>query len=190
MISYYDRKVEYSVKKNHTNKLVISAIFAAICFVTTCVLAIPSFYTKGYINLGDVSVLITAYIIGGGYGAVAAGLGSALADMSMGFYLYIPVTFVIKALMVLISAFFLKKADCTENKKTSAIWVVTGVLLAELFMITGYFIFELFLYKMGAFASILGSSIQGGVCAVISVTAIFAIKGNTFVKRIKNILKD
>ena len=57
-------------------------------------------------------------------------------------------------------------------------------------MLIGYFVFELFLYKKGAFASILGSSIQGIVCAVISVMAVLILKENTFVKNIKKILKN
>ena len=84
------------MKETSIRRLVICAIFAAICCVTTMVIAIPSFYTKGYVNLGDVAVIITAYTVGGGYGAFAAGLGSALADASMSFYQYVPVTLAIK----------------------------------------------------------------------------------------------
>ena len=177
------------MKETSIRRLVICAIFAAICCVTTMVIAIPSFYTKGYVNLGDVAVIITAYTVGGGYGAFAAGLGSALADASMSFYQYVPVTLAIKAIMVLISSFFFKKADKTGSKNKKTILIVTGVLLAEVFMMLGYFLFELFLYKKGAFASLLGSSMQGSVCSVISVMVILILKENTFVKKIKKTLK-
>lgn len=178
------------MNRTSTRKLVICAIFAAICCVTTMVIAVPSFYTKGYINLGDVAVIITAYIVGGGYGAFAAGLGSALADASMSFYQYVPATFIIKSIMVLIGSFFFKSADKAGSKKRENTRIVVGVILTEVFMLIGYFVFELFLYKKGAFASILGSSIQGIVCAVISVMAVLILKENTFVKNIKKILKN
>jgi len=171
------------------HKLVLCAIFAAICYVTTMVIAVPSFYTRGYVNLGDVSVLITSYIVGGGYGAFAAGFGSALADASLSYYQYVPVTFVIKALMCIISSFFFRRADKSKLPRLQAIHIGAGVLLAEIFMASGYFLYELVIYKKGAFASLPGNGIQACVCAVVAIVGIIFLKRNTFIKKIKNTLK-
>ena len=173
------------MNKTNTRRLVECAIFATVCFVITRLLAIPAFYTKGYVNLGDVAVLMTSYMIGGGYGAVAAGLGSAMADFSMSFYHYVPATFVIKALMVLISVFFFKHSERSESRFISVLLIAAGVILAETFMVLGYFAFELFLYKKGAFASLAGNCMQAIVCAVISVVIIIILKRSNFVKMIK-----
>ena len=53
---------------------------------------------KGYINLGDGIVLLAAWVLPLPYGLVAAGLGSALADLFSGYVVYAPATFAIKAL--------------------------------------------------------------------------------------------
>ena len=124
-----------------TRRMVLCAICIAVCFVVTRFLAVPVFYTKGYVNLGDVTVLLIAYIIGGSYGALSAGIGSCMADASLSFYYYVPATFVIKALMVLIADFFFEHAEKKSSKKLMFLWIVLGVIIAEVFIVEGYFLF-------------------------------------------------
>ena len=59
-------------------KLVLAALFAALCTVMTLVIQIPS-PMQGYVNLGDCAVLLSAWVLGPVYGGVAAGTGSMLA---------------------------------------------------------------------------------------------------------------
>jgi len=70
---------------------------------------------KGYINLGDGIVLIASWILPLPYGLIAAGLGSALADLFSGYVVYAPATFIIKALMAVVAyscyALFVKKSE-------------------------------------------------------------------------------
>ena len=90
-----------------TKKIVIAALFAALTCVATMIIKIPS-PLKGYINLGDCMVLLAGWMLSPFYGFLAAGLGSALADVFSGYFTYAPATFIIKGLMALI-AFFLYK---------------------------------------------------------------------------------
>ena len=60
--------------------LVTTALFVALNYVATSLLVIPT-PGGGYLNLGDTIVLLGAYLLGPVYGAVAAGLGPALADL-------------------------------------------------------------------------------------------------------------
>ena len=62
-----------------TRKLVFSGLFAALCCVMTMVIQIPS--PTGYVNLGDCMILLGALALGPVYGALAGGIGSALADI-------------------------------------------------------------------------------------------------------------
>ena len=82
-----------------TLKLVISALMASMACVATMVIKIPIPATGGYINLGDSIVLLASVALGPVYGGLAAGLGSALADLLGGYVAFAPATFIIKALM-------------------------------------------------------------------------------------------
>ena len=60
-------------------KLVLAALFAALCTIMTLVIQVPS-PMQGYVNLGDCAVLLSAWVLGPLYGGAAAGVGSMLAD--------------------------------------------------------------------------------------------------------------
>lgn len=63
--------------------MVMTALFIALGYVATSLLVIP-IPGGGYLNLGDTIVLLGAYLLGPVYGAVAGGLGPALADLLAG----------------------------------------------------------------------------------------------------------
>ena len=88
--------------KNTTQKIVMAALFAALTCVATMVIKIPS-PMKGYLNLGDCVVLTAGWMLSPTYGFLAAGLGSALADLILGYTVYSPVTFIVKGLMALVA---------------------------------------------------------------------------------------
>ena len=69
---------------DRTKLLVMTALFAALGYVATRVLMVPS-PTGGYMNLGDTVVLLGAYLPGPVSGAVAGGIGPALADLLSGY---------------------------------------------------------------------------------------------------------
>ena len=62
-------------------KLVLAALLAALTAVATMIIRIPT-PTQGYIHLGDGMVLICGILLGPGLGALAAGIGSMMADLS------------------------------------------------------------------------------------------------------------
>ena len=66
--------------KNATQKIVIAALLAALTCVATMIIKIPS-PLKGYLNLGDCIVLLAGWMLSPVHGFLAAGLGSALADV-------------------------------------------------------------------------------------------------------------
>lgn len=77
-------------------KVSLTAIFTALTTVTTISFSIYVPATKGYFNLGEVMVYTTAILLGPFIGAVAGGVGSMLADVILGYYIYAPGTLVIK----------------------------------------------------------------------------------------------
>ncbi len=78
------------------SKIVLTALFAALAYVATSIIRVPTVGTQGYVNIGDSIVLLSAWLIGGVYGALAAGIGSALADLLAQYVTYVPGTFIIK----------------------------------------------------------------------------------------------
>ena len=149
-----------------TKKLVMAALMAALTCVATMIIRIPS-PLKGYMNLGDCVVLIAGWLLSPAYAFLAAGIGSALADMISGYMVYIPATFVIKGLMAVIAYYGYKFLHRKNNSLPARI---TSGLVAEIVMVLGYFIFEGFLYGFApSMVNIPANSIQGVAGLVIGV---------------------
>ena len=143
--------------------LAIAALMAALACVATMIIKIPS-PMKGYLNLGDCVVLLSGWILSPGYGFLAAGLGSALADVFSGYATYAPATFIIKGAMALI-------AFACAKLMTKKIGVfpsqLIGGVLAEIAMVLGYFVFEGFLYGFAPSAVNIPANAAQGVAGII-----------------------
>ena len=168
--------------KKVTQKIVLSALFAALVCVATMLIKIPS-PLKGYINLGDGIVLLAAWILPLPYGIAAAGLGSTLADLFSGYVAYAPATFVIKALMAVMAYFcyklFAKKLNSTLSRIFSAI-------LAETVMILGYFLFEGILYGfLPSLVNIPANAVQAVAGIIIGAALITVFEKQSFAKLLK-----
>ena len=148
-------------------RLVMAGVLMALACVATMVIQIPS-PTHGYMNLGDCVVLLSGCLLGPVYGAVAGGVGSALADLLSGYAVYVPGTLVIKAVMAALAGILYRR-----SRKLLPV----GAVLAELVMIVGYWLYDGFLMGSlaGSAAGIPSNIIQGvfgGVCGVALVAAL------------------
>ncbi|MBE7013422.1 MAG: ECF transporter S component [Ruminococcaceae bacterium] len=144
--------------KSTTQRIVFTALLTALVCVATMIIKIP-LPSKGYINIGDAVVLLSGWLLSPLYGFLAAGIGSALADIFSGYIIYAPATFVIKGIMSLLSCILFKKVFLNSKKVFSRI--ISG-LIAEIVMVGGYFLFEGLLYGfMTAAANIPANAIQG-----------------------------
>ena len=103
-----------------TKQIVTAALFAALACVATMVIKIPS-PMDGYLNLGDCVVLAAGWLLAPGYGFLAAGLGSGLADLFSGYAAYAPATFAIKGLMALIAFYGFKALSAKTGSLTARI---------------------------------------------------------------------
>lgn len=159
-------------------KLIIAALFTAIICVATMIVKIPSPATNGYFNLGDCFVLLSAWFLGPVYGTLAAGLGSALADILSGYVQYAPATFVIKALMAVAAYFIYKPLSkvLTALKIKFFIAKLISGIAAETVMVLGYFAYEAVIlsYGLAAAGSIFSNIMQGivGIVAAIAVATV------------------
>lgn len=149
-----------------TKRIVITALMAAMVCVATMIIKIPS-PMKGYLNIGDCIVLLCGWLLSPGYGFVAAGLGSALADMFSGYITYAPATFLIKGSMALIAFACFKLMNKRIGRLPSQI---IGAVLAEIVMVFGYFVFEGFMYGFVPSAvNIPANAVQGAAGLILGI---------------------
>ncbi|MEM3755229.1 MAG: ECF transporter S component [Candidatus Bathyarchaeia archaeon] len=93
-----------------TLKISITAIFTALVCAATIVFSIYVPATRGYFNIGESMVYTTALLFGPYIGAFAGGVGSMLADMLLGYWIYAPATLIIKACEGAIVGFLSQKS--------------------------------------------------------------------------------
>lgn len=141
-----------SMSKDNTRSLagtqfmVIVALMTALTTVATMAIKVPT-PTFGYIHTGDGMVLLAGYILGPVYGSLAAGIGSALADLLSGYAVWVPGTFVIKALTALTASLLFKKLESAFGKdgKRSNLLSIISSSVGELVMVAGYFVYNIFI---------------------------------------------
>ena len=155
-------------------KLVLAALFAALTYVMTMVVQVPS-PMQGYVNLGDCAVLLSAWILGPVYGGAAAGIGSMLADLLSGYAHYAPGTFAIKLAMAVAASLIFRALQSRSSHNLLVSQVASGVV-AEAIMVVGYFGYaSLWLGKgLAAAASIPGNIVQG-VFGLVAATVVYTV---------------
>lgn len=148
-------------------KIVMAALFAAFACVATMSIRIPTPGTGGYIHPGDAIVILSGVILGPVWGLLAAGIGSAMADLLGGYFIYVPITFVIKGLIAFAAGVLYQKVGKTSKSSYAA--VILGGVADILLVAGGYFLCEIFLYgTAAALASVPANVIQGIGGLVIS----------------------
>lgn len=155
----------------NTKKLCIMGLLIALTCVATMCIHIPIPATNGYINVGDSVILIVAVLLGGPYGLVAGGIGSALADLLLGYTNFVPVTLIVKGIEgLLVTVIAGKSVNFFTVRK------MVAAVLGVAWMVLGYFIFESFMYGMAAAAeSVISNCIQAGGSFIIFIILGFAL---------------
>jgi len=92
--------------KSNIRTLTYTALMTAFVFITTSVIKIPIPFTNGYIHAGDTAIFLGGILLGPVHGAVAAGIGSAMADLLGGYAHWALPTLLIKGLMGFIVGYF------------------------------------------------------------------------------------
>lgn len=90
-------------------RISVAAVFTALVAASTMVFSIYVPATRGYFNIGETMVYTTALLFGPLIGAAAGGLGSMMADVSLGYSQYAPGTLLIKGMEGFIVGYLGKK---------------------------------------------------------------------------------
>ena len=139
--------------------LCMTAVMAAFICLMTAVPRVP--IPLGYAHLGDAAIFLVVLYMGHKEGAVAASLGSAMADLIGGFPLWVIPTIIIKYGMALILWQSVQRLPGAD--KIMASGKVFSMVLATLWMVLGY--------------TVAGSLLYGGVAVGLKATPGLALKG-------------
>ncbi|MEZ3487150.1 MAG: ECF transporter S component [Lachnospiraceae bacterium] len=145
---------------SNLKKTVMTALFAALACVATMSIRIPTPGTGGYIHPGDAIVILSGVILGPAWGFLAAGIGSAMADLIGGYFIYVPVTFAVKGIVACLAGIIYHRIGRTSRSQYTA--VILGGIVDIIFVAGGYFLCEIPLYGLSAaMASVPANLIQG-----------------------------
>ncbi|MDW8083997.1 MAG: ECF transporter S component [Candidatus Caldarchaeum sp.] len=133
----------------------LAVVFTALVTAATMVLSVYFPLTRGYFNLGETMVYLAALVGGPFVGAFAGGVGSAIADVLLGYYAFAPGTLVIKAAEGAVAALLyrrLRRIDVPRALLLSAVMVGVyfGILVSVgVFLMSG--LVEITVYAAGTF---------------------------------------
>ena len=150
-----------------TKKLVLSALFAALACVATMSIRIPTPGTGGYI------VILCGVFLDPVSAFLAAGIGSCMADLLGGYFIYVPITFVIKGLVAFSASHVCGRLRARGMNPYAA---VAGCGVIDIILVAGgYCLCEIFLYGLGAALASVPSNIIQGISGLIISSALYPV---------------
>jgi len=118
-----------SIQTPMTARTVVSlGLSTALVAVLTMAFQLYIPATKGYFNLGDAGIFISAIFLGPAVGMFAGGVGSATSDIVTGYTVFAPGTLVVKGIEGFIAGFLFRKLRAGGSRKASL--ALAGSILA------------------------------------------------------------
>lgn len=156
--------------KFKTKDMVETALLTALVFVATAFINIrlPIAASGGLVHLGTAMLVIASVVFGKEKGAIAGAVGMAIFDLSSGWALWAPFTFVIRGVM----GYLLGAISYSNNKNgNSNIINILAVIISGIWMIGGYYLTEVILYGnwFSPVASIPGDITQIVMALIIGI---------------------
>ena len=156
--------------KFKTKDMVETALLTALVFVATYFINIklPIAANGGLVHLGTAMLVIASVVFGKEKGAIAGAVGMAIFDLSSGWALWAPFTFLIRGAM----GYVLGAISYSNNKNGENIILnIFAVIVSGILMIGGYYISEVILYGnwLSPMASIPGDITQIVMALIIGI---------------------
>lgn len=105
-------------------KMCETALFIAIVFLGVFIIKFPGPF--GYAHLGDSMIFLSVLMLGGRRGAIAGGLGAAIADVVSGYTIWAVPTLICKAAMALVMGLIIK--NHIFGLKGRALWIFAAII--------------------------------------------------------------
>ncbi len=115
------------------------ALFTALVYVATIILQVYTPATRGYFDLGEVAIYSIAALLPPFANAIAAGVGSAIADLTTGYGYFAPGTLMIKFTEGFVVAYLMRKlAPRSRAGVAKALSVAASVATGCAIAVAGY----------------------------------------------------
>lgn len=164
------------MQESELRRLVLTALFIAMVAVATMVINVPMVATQGFINVGDTMIFVAAVMMGRRMGLLAGGLGSALADLLLGYTHWAPWTLVIKGIEGFIAG-QLGYANYQREKRLN-LRIVAALIISAAWMVFAYYIAGGIMQGFpAALSSVPGNMLQGGGSVILSLPLLHALRG-------------
>lgn len=149
--------------------LAATAIMTAMVFVLTRVVQVPT-PVVGYIHLGDVGIFFSAFAFGPWIGAVAGGLGTALADLTSPYAQWAIFSLLIHGAQGWV-------AGCLSARWSSIPGLVLAAAIGGAIVVVGYLLAGTILVGFGAaLTEVPLNLVQVTVGAIVSIPLYLAVR--------------
>ncbi len=164
------------MKRTQLRLICISGIFAALVFVITAYLHIPTY--NGYVHVGDGFIFLAACILPMPYAVCVGAAGAMLADVLTGYAIWAPGSIIIKAASAMLFS--------CKGKKIVSLRNTLMLIPATVICAGGYYLYEVLITGSfgAALAGIPGSLIQSVASGIVFVLIGAAMDKMNLKKRI------
>ena len=154
-------------------KITILSLLSALVTISTMIIQIP--IPSGYIHAGDTIIIFVSVFFGPFYGAIAAGIGSMLADLLSSYAVWALPTLIVKSVM----AFIIGKIAFQGPEPKFNFRTYSGIFLGVAWMVLGYYLLGgIFIDSFEiALASVPFNIIQGIGGIILFIPLGLALKG-------------
>ena len=118
-------------------QIALYGLFIALVYIATRWINIPGPTAGGLFHLGNVMAFTIAIVFGKKAGAISGAVGMALFDLTSGFAVWAPATFIIRFAMGYIIGYF-----SSENKSKLTSKIIISMIIATIIMLVGYYFAE------------------------------------------------
>ena len=160
--------------------IAMTGVMIAVVFVLTRFITF-TIGPGGYLHLGDIAVFASAFLFGPLVGFIAGGVGTALADLNLGYNAWAPGTFIIHGLQGFAAGWIAWRRGLTP--------MIIGAIVGGAILVIGYFLYQWAMVSAGsldpdegetAFATaanyLTANLFQGFVGAVVAIPLVLAVR--------------
>ena len=149
--------------------LAVTAVMIALVFVLTRTIQVPT-PVVGYIHLGDLGVFFSAFAFGPIVGAVAGGLGTALADLTSAYAQWAVYSLLIHGVQGWVAGWLARQVPGARGLVAAGL---TGIVI----VVAGYLLAGTILVGVGAaLTEVPLNLVQASVGAVVSAPLYAAVR--------------
>jgi len=112
-------------------------VFAAAVAIATVSFSVSVPATRGYFNIGETAIYVSALLFGASVGGLSAGIGSMIADLILGYALFAPATLVIKGIEGAIVGSLGRRREALSQRLRRSLAAVTSIALGTMILVVG-----------------------------------------------------